>query len=720
MLVEHLQRLSQSQPDTLALVGDSQQLSYAELEQTCQALAAELSSLNTPTIALRADNSPAWVVVDLACQQAGLCLIPLPSFFSQAQCQHALGDSGAGVLIEQNHADNTPLSTLPSLGWQVLDTPLTAKEHGGIPAITAKITYTSGSTSQPKGVCLSLANQLNTAQSVNTALENLQLEKHLAILPLATLLENVAGVYAALLRGATVCLPGLARLGWAGSSGLDIGKLADCIDHYQANSAILLPQILKGLTAHSLAGWQPPACLKFLAVGGARVAPEQILSAREQGLPVYEGYGLSECASVLSLNTPDHDLPGSAGRPLGHTQFHFEDGELIVTGNSFLGYLGQIEATNGCAGSSVATGDLAELNDQGFLQLRGRSKNVLVSSYGRNISPEWLESELLALPGVQQCIVLGEAKRYCCALIYHHSDHDADGINTSIHTLNQSLPDYAQIKNWQALPEPLSAENGLLTANGRLRRLDIAEHYRDLFEACYPSPTITPLQEQSMSFFQKLQAETATERAELTSIAFIQRGVAGELSLEEYIAFLTQAYHHVKHTVPLLMACGSRLADSHEWLREAVAEYIEEEVGHQEWILNDIAACGGDKEAVRNSRPDFAAELMVAYAYDTIQRGSPVGFFGMVQVLEGTSIAIADAAANAIQTSLGLPNKAFSYLKSHGALDIEHVKFFETLMDKIENPDEQQEIIHRAKMFYRLYGDVFRTLDTHSDSKIAA
>ena len=77
---------------------------------------------------------------------------------------------------------------------------------------------------------------------------------------------------------------------------------------------------------------------------------------------------------------------------------------------------------------------------------------------------------------------------------------------------------------------------------------------------------------------------------------------AGELSLESYRAFLGQAYHHVKHTTPLLMACGSRVPPDKEWLRDAMAEYVEEEVGHQEWILNDIRACGGDPEQVRHAR----------------------------------------------------------------------------------------------------------------------
>jgi pyrroloquinoline quinone (PQQ) biosynthesis protein C len=159
------------------------------------------------------------------------------------------------------------------------------------------------------------------------------------------------------------------------------------------------------------------------------------------------------------------------------------------------------------------------------------------------------------------------------------------------------------------------------------------------------------------------------------------------------------------------MNLGAKLPHSQEWLRDAVAEYIEEELGHQEWILNDIAACGFDKEAVRNSTPLFETELMVSYAYDTINRIEPVAFFGMVHVLEGTSVAIADLAAATIKDKLSLPNNAFSYLRSHGSLDQEHVKFFETLMNRIDDEKQQDAIIHAAKRFYVLYGNIFRALD---------
>ncbi len=211
-------------------------------------------------------------------------------------------------------------------------------------------------------------------------------------------------------------------------------------------------------------------------------------------------------------------------------------------------------------------------------------------------------------------------------------------------------------------------------------------------------------------FFDRLQAETAVAREEMMNIEQIQRGAAGEISLPSYIAYLTEAYHHVKHTTPLLMACGSRLPAEKEWLRNAVAEYIEEEIGHQEWILNDIKACGGDSEAVRYGQPKPATELMVAYAYDTIYRVNPVAFFGMVLVLEGTSIQLATTAAGAIREVLQLPENAFSYLTSHGSLDISHMQFFEKLMNRIEEETDQQAIIHMANMMYKLYGDVFRSI----------
>lgn len=216
-----------------------------------------------------------------------------------------------------------------------------------------------------------------------------------------------------------------------------------------------------------------------------------------------------------------------------------------------------------------------------------------------------------------------------------------------------------------------------------------------------------------MTFYDRLQHETEADRKHLMAAPLITNTLQGKITREIYLAFLTQAYHHVKHTTPLLMTVGGKIPEHMEWLRTAVAEYIEEEVGHQEWILNDIAACGGNKETIRHGTPSLQTELMVAYAYDMIQRVNPVGFFGMVQVLEGTSINVATAAAEKIQQTLRLPDQAFSYLRSHGSLDQQHIKFFEGLMNRIHNPADQDCIIHAAKVFYRLYGDIFRALPAY-------
>jgi pyrroloquinoline quinone (PQQ) biosynthesis protein C len=211
-------------------------------------------------------------------------------------------------------------------------------------------------------------------------------------------------------------------------------------------------------------------------------------------------------------------------------------------------------------------------------------------------------------------------------------------------------------------------------------------------------------------FYNQLLEATESNRQQLFNLPLIKAGAAGGVSLPAYIAFLTEAYHHVKHTVPLLMACGSKLPEEYEWLRLGIAEYIEEELGHQEWILDDITACGGDKEVVRNDQPGVATEIMVAYAYDMIHRVNPIGFLGMVLVLEGTSTALATQAGESLQTSLNLPNQAFTYLTSHGALDVGHTEFYEGLVNKIEDKKARDLLIRSAKNFYQLYGDIFREL----------
>lgn len=213
-----------------------------------------------------------------------------------------------------------------------------------------------------------------------------------------------------------------------------------------------------------------------------------------------------------------------------------------------------------------------------------------------------------------------------------------------------------------------------------------------------------------MTFYDRLVRETDEQRRQLYTVSQLTAGLKGSISRETYVAYLTQAYYHVSHTVPFLMAMGARLPAEKSWLRPAIAEYIKEEIGHEEWILNDIRAAGGDIDSVRNGRPYRQTELLIAYNYDYIARKNPIGFLGMVFMLESTSTEIAKAGADALKTSLGLPQNAFSYLYSHGSLDLEHMEFFKKTVGRIDDTKDQEAIIEVAQTTFLLFADILRAI----------
>ncbi len=214
-----------------------------------------------------------------------------------------------------------------------------------------------------------------------------------------------------------------------------------------------------------------------------------------------------------------------------------------------------------------------------------------------------------------------------------------------------------------------------------------------------------------MDFYQKLGDETRDARDYLLAAPVIRRAMSGEVTADLYRAFLGQAYHHVRHTVPLLMAVGSRLDDDKEWLRGEIVHYVQEEHGHEQWILDDIEAAGGDRVAAAAAAPHVETDAMVAYAWDVAMRRNPAGFFGMVFVLEGTSVALALQAATRVQAALALPDRAFSYLRSHGTLDREHVEHLGGILRRLEAPADRAAVLDCARAMFWLYGNVFRSLE---------
>ncbi len=209
-----------------------------------------------------------------------------------------------------------------------------------------------------------------------------------------------------------------------------------------------------------------------------------------------------------------------------------------------------------------------------------------------------------------------------------------------------------------------------------------------------------------MSPYDRLYAETASARNQFLAIPLVGQAAARGGSRALYLDFLTQAYHHVKHTFPLLSLAAALAQD--ERYQDALFEYMKEERGHDKWILDDIRAFGGDAEKVANGKPDAACEIMVGYAYYSIEHISPYAILGMVHVLEGLSTMLAHTVATAVKGSLKLDgDKGFSYLMSHGSLDIEHVALFKTLVNGFEDPKTVEVIIDAARIFYRLYGAIF-------------
>ncbi|PPE72044.1 hypothetical protein C3942_20325 [Solimonas fluminis] len=487
---EHARR----QPAALALHGCEARLSYAELADAIERLAAQLASRGLRVVGLLADNGLGWALADLAALRAGIRLVPLPPFFSPQQMAHALRSAGAqAVLADPALAATGPFAGLPvealelGLGPAVLSLlRLPPQPPAQIPDGTAKITYTSGTTGEPKGVCLAQEQMERVAQALAEASGAAPGDRHLCVLPLATLLENLGGLYAPLLAGAAACLWPMSEIGLRGASGFNPRLLLEALELARASTAILVPQILQGLVEAIEAGLPRPSQLRFVAVGGAPVAPRLLERARASGLPVHEGYGLSECSSVVALNTAAADRPGSAGRPLPHVRVSFApDGEVLVSGNAFLGYVNERPRA---ADEPVATGDIGHLDADGYLWLTGRKKNMFITAFGRNVAPEWVERELCLQPAIAQAAVFGEARPWNAALIVPRPGATPDAVDAALAEVNAMLPDYARVRHWLAARQAFTPQNGQLTPNGRLRRASLLAQYGAALDSLYQEP----------------------------------------------------------------------------------------------------------------------------------------------------------------------------------------------------------------------------------------
>ncbi len=496
-----LDRFAATAGESVAMTDGATELSYAELGARVDRAAHWLAAIGCRRLGLLLDNGLDWAILDLASRRAGIVLVPIPLFFSAEQIAHVIGQAALTHLATEQVTRVATLARLPALAVaeDVLVRPTTkllaldrfaAAHDAAMPGRTGKVTFTSGTTGTPKGICLSHAAIDKVAASLLDASAGSARDRHLCILPLATLLENISGINVPILAGATACIPSLREVGLTGSSQLDIGLTIGAILRFRATTIVTVPQILAAMVAVLSPGAVRQTALRLVAVGGAPLALGILRKARQLGLPVREGYGLSECSSVVCLNRIDDDRPGSVGRPLPHARVEIApDGEVLVGGAVCEGVLGGTETE---MPALWPTGDLGRFDADGYLYLTGRKKNVFITSFGRNVSPEWIECELAAEPGIAQAAVFGEARPWNTAIIVPALHGGAGGkafdptrVALAVQRVNERLPDYARIGRWLMADAPFTPANDLSTPNGRLRRERIADVYRDRLDHIY-------------------------------------------------------------------------------------------------------------------------------------------------------------------------------------------------------------------------------------------
>ena len=492
-LLTQLEQQAHINPASIAIRSGDESLTYVQLMTAVQQTAEQLKGNRVKSLGLYLDNGFEWIVVDLAAMAVGIRIVPLPWFFSESQIIHAIQNGAVDSLVFATDfpsgivGTGSPVRLYKGSQFQSIK-PRISQSAIAAP-IGGKVSYTSGSTGKPKGIELDSAFIDQICGSISTAISGLGIESHLSILPYATLLENIAGVYVPLMLGKTVYAESSIRVGLSPDLRLDPAKLQQTFNQIRPNSLIITPQLLELLCMLVESNAIDPECLVFVAVGGARVGEALMHRARRAGIPAYEGYGLTEFGSVAILNTPLQDRVGSVGKPLpGVVVMLAEDGEICLGTTLMRGK----DDSSRPKTITVKTGDLGSIDDDGFIYVHGRKSNLIVLSTGRNVAPEWVETELNASTMILQSYVFTETKSELSALLVTAGPGIADSdLDIEIDRINAALPTYAQVKNWYCLSDPFSRANQMLTSNGRLRRLQIKKVLPQLLASAQAFTPIT-------------------------------------------------------------------------------------------------------------------------------------------------------------------------------------------------------------------------------------
>lgn len=454
MSLETIFALADRSPEAPAFISGDTVLSRRQLVGRI-ALISEALLPSSPIVGLMADDGVDWVAAMLALEALGRTIVPIPTFFSSGQLGHIIADAGIETIV----SDEGTAQLLSGTGIETVTIPEGAPD-GKLPELSAgskQILYTSGSTGTPKGVELPADHLWSRASALAGAVEATEADRYLSLLPLSLLLEQITAIRAPLLVGA--------RTFFAPGPTADPRAMIEASEIHRPTVTTLVPELLKlWVVGLKSAGLRAPDSLRFVAVGGAPVPDLLAEEAWALGLPVHEGYGLTECGSVVTLNHPGKRLPGTVGTPLKDTSIRIEDGEIVIHGATVMP----------AAGMKWHTGDLGEIDAEGFLKVHGRKDSRLQLASGRNLQPEWIESLILADPRAIRCLAFGTGRAKPAVILETITPDSAEDL---ISQRLATLPEYAKPDHVTALPPGGFAALGLITPSGRIRRTAATAHF---------------------------------------------------------------------------------------------------------------------------------------------------------------------------------------------------------------------------------------------------
>ncbi|GAA3423769.1 AMP-binding protein [Streptosporangium sandarakinum] len=467
--------------------------------------AAEGRDTGTSTIGLLTGNGVEGIVGDLACLLTGVRSVPIPIAFGRDQARHLLSHSIVCLVDEQGRkrlAEWGGEDRILPEGCEVIT--ITVGEGYSPEEITArvraaatldesaicKIVHTSGTTSTPKGVMLRRGAVDDLIDSVTSRVGVEAWQRYVSVVPTSLLVEQVFAVYLTFLAGGTVVfLPEEAKP--LGTAGGDVEQVRGLLAEARPTVSLVPPSLVESIAAH--ARTIPDATTRELSLavygredpmllfsGGAPVSDEVLRVMWDRGLPVYVAYGLSENGSVATLNGPGLVRLGTVGKPLRHCEVRRSDaGELLIRSSSLLtGYLGSDDPTALPLDAEgwLHTGDIADIDDDGYVTITGRLKNIIITSNGRNVSPEWVEAQYKSRPGIEAAAVFGDnMERLIAVFVVSRGTDPAAALADVRHVNAEVLSEIEQVGSAAFVEADETFYAEFFTVTGRPRRKEIKE-----------------------------------------------------------------------------------------------------------------------------------------------------------------------------------------------------------------------------------------------------